>query len=393
MMIGVKSVKNWRSQLQHSWWSVKLVILVLLMVVAFFIPNRMFIPYGWIALFGSGLFILIQLVLLVDLAHTWNESWVGKFEKSENRGWLIALLAATIILYVVSLTGVIVMFVWFTENPKVCWFNPMFVTLNLLLCFTFSIFSIHPKLQEKNPRIGLLQSAVVSAYCTYLIWSALSSEPAPMGCSSFPLFRGPGDGFSVWTGLITTGLALAYAAFRASSSSEEMGIQQDPARQALLAATPPSASDMEKGKASKEAEAAPDAKPGETDAGKVKEKEMKTKPDDDDSDSDKKKKKRKQRRRTNDEADSESEQEPQSDIPSYNYSFFHLTFFLAALYLAMVLTNWSSAHWIDGSSDTDNAILVDQGMAAVWVKVISSWLTVVIYIWTMIAPICLPDRF
>jgi len=324
-------------------------------------------------------------VLLVDLAHSWNESWVGRFEKSENRAWLGALLASTIVLYIASLVGVIVMFIWFTENPKVCWFNPMFVTLNLLLCFAFSVFSIYPKLQEKNPKIGLLQSAVVSAYCTYLIWSALSSEPATMNCSSFPLLKGPGDGFSVWTGLLMTFLALAYSAFRASASSEEMGIQQDPARQALLAATPPSASDMEKGKASKDATT--DAKTGDAESDKTK--EMKPKADDD-SDSDKKKKKRKHRRRG--EEDSESEEEPQSDAVGYNYSFFHFTFFLAALYLAMVLTNWQSVHWFDGSSADDNAILVDQGMAAVWVKVISSWLTVVLYIWTMVAPICCPGR-
>ena len=31
-------------------------------------------------------------------------------------------------------------------------------------------------------------------------------------------------------------------------------------------------------------------------------------------------------------------------------------------------------------------------MSAVWVKIISSWLCFVIYMWTLIAPLVLPER-
>jgi hypothetical protein len=30
--------------------------------------------------------------------------------------------------------------------------------------------------------------------------------------------------------------------------------------------------------------------------------------------------------------------------------------------------------------------------ASVWVKIISSWLCAVIYVWTLVAPIVMPDR-
>jgi len=225
-----------------------------------------------------------------------------------------------------------------------------------------------------------------------------------MECSSFPLFRGPGDGFSVFTGLILTFLALGYAAFRASGSGEQMGIDKDPARKALLAAMPP---DAEKGEAKakvvneaevKLAAAAPSgetkpllAEPAKTGA--------KASADEEDSDEKKKTKKKKRNRskksKKDEESDSEesdSEEEVESDAPQYNYSFFHLVFFLASLYLGMILTNWQNVHFIGGFSGTDNTILVDQGMGSVWVKVISSWLTVVLYVWTMVAPIIFPHR-
>jgi hypothetical protein len=45
-MIGVKSKKDPRASAQHSWWSVKILLLAGLLVGIFFIPNIVFIGYG-----------------------------------------------------------------------------------------------------------------------------------------------------------------------------------------------------------------------------------------------------------------------------------------------------------------------------------------------------------
>jgi len=56
----------------------------------------------------------------------------------------------------------------------------------------------------------------------------------------------------------------------------------------------------------------------------------------------------------------------------------------------MVLTNWGIPEKAD--ENHQQSIQIDQGMMSVWVKVVSSWITVILYVWTLIAPMCYPDR-
>ena len=70
----------------------------------------------------------------------------------------------------------------------------------------------------------------------------------------------------------------------------------------------------------------------------------------------------------------------EKDGVSYNYSLFHISMAFGSLYIMCVLTNWSPAG--------DSANL----WPAVWIKVVTSWLAFLLYIWTLIAPIVLEDR-
>ena len=33
---------------------------------------------AWLARFGSGLFMVVQMIILLDMAQTWNDDWVAK---------------------------------------------------------------------------------------------------------------------------------------------------------------------------------------------------------------------------------------------------------------------------------------------------------------------------
>lgn len=212
-----------------------------------------------------------------------------------------------------------------------------------------------------------MQSAVVTSYTTYLVWSALSSQPSSMGCSRFPPISSGGgvdDSLSLGIGVAFTFLALIYSALRVSTSSESLSPKEAKKQKKKLLATLAHEDEQPE-------------KENETKENETTENEMKEKKDEP----------KKEEPEVSDSETGTEEEDPEAPVP-YNYTFFHFTFLLATMYLGMVLTNWQSVSYGEGV----DTILIDQGMSAVWVKMISSWVTLVLFIWTMIAPLLFPNR-
>ena len=84
--------------------------------------------------------------------------------------------------------------------------------------------SIHNTVQEYNPNAGLAQSSMVVFYCTYLVMSAVASEPDDKFCN--PLIRSRGTrtasvilgAFFTFIAAYTTTRAAANSAFSSESS-------------------------------------------------------------------------------------------------------------------------------------------------------------------------------
>ena len=73
----------------------------------------------------------------------------------------------------------------------------------------------------------------------------------------------------------------------------------------------------------------------------------------------------------------------EKDGVAYSYSAFHVMMFLATNYAMMSITNWFSM---------DKNALLTANYGSFWVKATNSWLCVLLYIWTLIAPLLFPDR-
>ena len=62
----------------------------------------------------------------------------------------------------------------------------------------------------------------------------------------------------------------------------------------------------------------------------------------------------------------------------------HVYMCIASIYIAMLITNWNSA-----SPTTSELVSSNFGF---WIRVAMSWLTTLLYIWTLLAPRVFPDR-
>ena len=66
---------------------------------------------------------------------------------------------------------------------------------------------------------------------------------------------------------------------------------------------------------------------------------------------------------------------------------FQLIMMLSALYYAMLCTNW-----LQPGLYTEGKNLASQNKQVYWLKVVSLWISLLIYVYSMVAPLLFPDR-
>jgi serine incorporator 1/3 len=97
--MGVKHRSDKRATLLMSGSpAVKVGFWVLFNALPFFLPNQAVLSYGYVARVGSAMFLVLQLVLLLDFVLTMNEKWVAAAEEDERH--YKAMLFVTVALYV-----------------------------------------------------------------------------------------------------------------------------------------------------------------------------------------------------------------------------------------------------------------------------------------------------
>ncbi|KAL2000970.1 hypothetical protein VTN02DRAFT_2416 [Thermoascus thermophilus] len=363
LLLGVKSSKDSRAALQNGFWGPKVILWVGLVVMSFFIPESFFFVYGnYVAFVCAMLFLLLGLILLVDLAHSWAEICLQNIEGSDSRLWRGLLIGSTLGMYIATIVMTVLMYVFFASSG--CSMNQAAITTNLILFVIISIVSVQPAVQESNPRAGLAQAAMVTAYCTYLTMSAVSMEPDDHHCN--PLIRARGTRtVTIVLGAIVTMATIAYTTTRAATQGIALGanaghnysrLGTDDNEHGLVTQQPVSRREMraEALRAAVESGSLPASALDESD---------------DESD------------------DGYDSKDDERGSTQYNYALFHFIFFLATTWVATLLTQN-----LDPEANDDFAP-VGRSYWASWVKIISAWVCYAIYLWTLIAPVIMPDRF
>ncbi|EOD38002.1 hypothetical protein EMIHUDRAFT_351597 [Emiliania huxleyi CCMP1516] len=272
----------------RGFWIAKICLLLSLLVTTLFLDNSVLQGYREFARYASFAFLLLQALPISPPG------------SSMTRKSLLAI------------------------GSSECPAQQTIISLTLIACVVLSVLSC----SKIAPHGTLLTSAAVTAYATFLCYSALASHPDD-GCNPFSHRRH--SALDIVVGLL---VALAGTAWNATSTKNQV-IGSD--------------------------SASPNEQPLDPNAEK--------------------------------EAPAYDEMEEES------WWYYHLMMATCALYLSMLLTGWSTEPaYIDGvptavgTIDTYDAASYSVGLPSFWVKVVSQWICLLLYSWTLLAPYLLRDH-
>lgn len=368
----VKYTSDWRDRhLHHGAWHIKAGAWAAFTVLPFFFANPLVNAYSWLARIASPLFLGLQMLIIIDMANSWNEEWVRQGE--EDVRYLYALLACSLGAYALSFTASGVAYNWFAPSNAAqdCSLNISLITIGLVVVVALTAVTLHPRIKESNPSASIFVASVTALYCSYLGFAALQSEPRDYACNSLGQKISAASGTTLAAGMLITLVSTVWAAFRAGSNTStfatgagewSVGLE---GRESLLGGV----GGVGGGDEEMMTSAGLDGVSTTTDTvippqavGSM------------------------HRTPGHSTASNNNGTAAISEfIPvAYSYLQFYLVFALASMYLAMLMTGWGT-----GSEQKDQ---IDVGWTSVWVKTVSQWVAGGLYCWTLVAPVLFPDR-
>lgn len=217
-MLFFCSMRNWISEkINEEFWFTKIFLLAIIFLFSFYIPNWFFQLFSDLSKILAILFIIFQIIMMIDIFYLWGETWINKYMSSNSFCWGILLILTTILLYFFTIYVNLHSFYYFTEKLSR---NTFFIVLNIILIVISSLLTISGVASNGS----LLTSGGVSLYQTYSLWSGLTNSPKESNefyGSHFPLNS------QIFIGILVIIISLSYV----SSSKNYFGTEIDNSEQ------------------------------------------------------------------------------------------------------------------------------------------------------------------
>ena len=256
--------------------------------------------------------------------------------------WLVACLVLSFGLFAAALTGLVLLLVYYTGDG--CHASNTFISMALIMTAAFTSLQLFatPAAADGSQGHNFLATAVVAAYVMYLTFVSVSANPTP-DCN--PTYSETDNLTALVLGLGITFLSITSTVYFSSKSMTGLVSSSGGA-----GGQPTATADLEQVLTGQAAEGkAPEAlRPSLT------------------------------RQATGGDVDSSG-----ADSQAWK---FNLVMALIACYWCCVLTNWGNAG--GGAS----AASPTAGHAAMWMNIVASWICGLLYTWTLVAPLLMPDR-
>lgn len=332
--IGASVTSSFGHKLHDGFWIIKWVFFIVLHVASVWMPTDALRNYSYIETFGAAVFLLVQIVLLIDFCYDVAE-WFKEHAMTRNHAgeesvkpcWALLMICVMIGCVAVIILMVVLSFRWFTTPVATthsslngeCGFNSFVIGFAIVLFVAGLGLQIMATSRTGN---GSVVTALwVGAYCMWNVFSGLLSTHVCQSQTSNNPYVEP-------VSIILTILSAAYAAFqfpkvtdgmtKSSKGGKEVSVYAKNENQDGDVPRPPSAS------------------------------------------------------------------EPETTPVPYSYPKFHIAFCFASCFVAMQLSSWLEYERQKTAMDTTTP--------QAWVKIVSAWVCGLLYIWTILAPVLLPNR-
>lgn len=198
-----------RVHLHTGFWSAKLLLWVGALIGFFFVPTSAIYAYAQFARVASGLYLVLQIVILINFIYVVNEFLV---EKDNKLSWAV-LVSGTIITFGLGLVLISFAYHLYTPDPS-CRRNLFFTTWSLVVGIVLVAILFIPK---RAPTAGLLTSGALFLYTSYLLISSLTSDPGKEMCTR-------GEGISPrWIQIVGFFISLAAVMYSVLSAGTSGG--------------------------------------------------------------------------------------------------------------------------------------------------------------------------
>ncbi|GLC60406.1 hypothetical protein PLESTB_001608800 [Pleodorina starrii] len=207
----LKRADDPRVDLHAGLWLWQLVTWLGTLIGFMWMPASALYGYSQFARYASGIFLILQLVLLVNFVYQINE-WL--VERDTRAAWAV-LIGGAAITFAGGLVLTGITYHYYAPAGS-CSLNIFFITWNLVLGLVLLGVLFVP---GRASTAGLLTSGAVWLYCSYLMYSALASEPANR------CMRAGGVSAGGWVGVVAFFIALAaviYSTLDAGTASRDM---------------------------------------------------------------------------------------------------------------------------------------------------------------------------
>ena len=155
-------------------WPIKFLIVLGLFAVSFFIPEVFFKYYGYIAKGSSLIFIVFQILMLVDIAYAWNDKWLGIYDSTEEgsgteRCWGIILIIFTLIFFGGAIGMSVFLYLEYDSRTG----DIILISMCIAAAVAYTGLSASPLVEHGS----IFTCSIIFLFTIFLTWSALLSEP------------------------------------------------------------------------------------------------------------------------------------------------------------------------------------------------------------------------